>query len=270
MEPGIYYDMSMSDYLAIPAISNSGLTLVNRSPAHYRAGFRKSTKAMDMGTAIHCAVLEPDRFATDYLLLRDVTDRRSAAYKQACAEVAEAKALIAGEVKVVEGASNAVRDNPHCAALISGNIKTEVSVVAVDPETGVRVKCRFDALQDGNKGRDLKKTQDIRDFYKAIANYRYHCQEAFYRDVYYWATGSQLEDFAFIVVEEQPPHANRPIRIDSESLEIGRMVYREDLNEYARCLASGVWPGAAGEPEVVGLPTYEISKFEETLGVVWS
>src|SRR5690554_8185442 len=72
-------EMSNEEYHDLPdSISKSGLDLIVRSPAHYRfAEHREPTRAMVIGTAIHAAILEPDVFATEYLLLRDITDRRS-------------------------------------------------------------------------------------------------------------------------------------------------------------------------------------------------
>src|SRR5690606_39465824 len=64
--------MSNEEYHSLPdSISKSGLDLIARSPAHYRyAERREPTRAMVIGTAIHAAILEPDVFATEYLLLR--------------------------------------------------------------------------------------------------------------------------------------------------------------------------------------------------------
>src|SRR5690625_4787601 len=83
--PCFIANMPNSVYHSTPeGISSSGLKQMLRSPAHYK--FQASTpptRAMEIGTSIHTALLEPDRFAHEYVLLRDVKDRRSSEYKQA-------------------------------------------------------------------------------------------------------------------------------------------------------------------------------------------
>ena len=64
-------DLSNRDYHAHPAISKSGLDLISRSPAHYRYRAPKEpSRAMEIGTAIHTALLEPDRYAAEYVIDR--------------------------------------------------------------------------------------------------------------------------------------------------------------------------------------------------------
>ena len=66
------------------AISASGLKLFMRSPAHYYAAYldpnrveRQPTPAMRLGTATHCAILEPTRFNAEYAVIPESIDRRT-------------------------------------------------------------------------------------------------------------------------------------------------------------------------------------------------
>ena len=265
MKPGIYTSDQLTNeaYHASEGISKSGLDLILRSPAHYRFGERKeATRAMEIGTALHCAVLEPERFATDYMLLKEVTDRRASAYKEACKVWSAERVLTGIEADRVAGMQESALSNPHLAQYLNVPGRCELSVYAIDPETGVLVKCRFDKLTDSGYAVDLKKTQDLRDFGKSVANYGYHMQAAFYMDVYEWATGDKLQGFVFAAVEELLPHASAPLVLDDESLDIGRMMYRKALNTYAECLNDDDWPGIACEPETIQLPSWYINQFE--------
>ncbi len=266
MKPGIYTcdQLSNKQYHAADGISKSGLDLIMRSPAHYRFGERKeATRAMEIGTALHCAILEPERFATDYMLLRNVTDRRSSEYKEACKVWSSERVLTGLEADRVAGMQESAFSNPHLSQYLSVPGRCELSMFATDPETGVLVKCRFDKLTDSGFAVDLKKTQDLRDFAKSVANYGYHMQAAFYLDVYKWATGDDLSAFVFAAVEELLPHASAPFGLDEEALEIGRMLYRKALNTYAECLEADEWPGIACEPETIQLPSWYINQFEQ-------
>ncbi len=76
MKPGIYRGIPNDVYHGGPGISKSGLDLIRKSPAHYRAvvtaandnGERRPTAAQALGTALHMLVLEPSEFARTYTL----------------------------------------------------------------------------------------------------------------------------------------------------------------------------------------------------------
>lgn len=247
--------MSNDAYHAYDGISKSGLDLVARSPAHYAyRTAHEPSRAMVIGSATHAAILEPELFAQQYMLLRDVTDRRSSAYKQAAEQFGADNVLTGTEADSVIGMQNAIQLNRHLQSLLAQTGWCEISVFATDPVTGVLVKCRFDKLLNNLQSIDLKTTQDLRDFDKSVANYRYHVQQAFYTDVFEWATGKQLQSFDFAVIEKDAPNASRLFRLDSEATAYGRKLYREALNTYADCLSKNEWPMPDGSLEYVGLP----------------
>lgn len=52
-DPGIYLDVPFEDYLQWDAISNSKLSLANRSLAHFKAGWNDTeSKALRLGSQI--------------------------------------------------------------------------------------------------------------------------------------------------------------------------------------------------------------------------
>ena len=67
---GFYEDMPNETYHASEGVSKSGLDLMDRSPAHYKnPKLRKSTRNMEIGTAIHAGILEPERFDKEYVIV---------------------------------------------------------------------------------------------------------------------------------------------------------------------------------------------------------
>ncbi len=77
MKPGVYDGIPNAEYHNGPGVSNSGLSLVRRSPLHYLAktlaardnkAVSVSTPAQFIGTAFHALLLEPEMFIRDYTL----------------------------------------------------------------------------------------------------------------------------------------------------------------------------------------------------------
>lgn len=73
MTPGIYFDISNEDYHAGDGVSKSQLDMVALSPALLQ--WQKSApvdteklKALDMGTALHCLLLEPEEFDKRFIV----------------------------------------------------------------------------------------------------------------------------------------------------------------------------------------------------------
>jgi len=261
----IIENMPNADYHAADGISKSGLDLIARSPAHFRySAPRTASRNMEIGTAIHTAILEPERFASEYMLLRDVDDRRASAYKEAAKIYGGERTLTSSEADKVAGMQEAVWSNPEAVAFLRNQItRREVSFFTTDPITGVKVKARFDATC-GIAGLDLKKTQDARPefFIKSIWNYRYHVQQAFYSDVFEWETGESLDDFRFLAVEEDAPNACKLYRLPHDLVAHGRKLYRTALNTYAECLNSGHWPGLSGATETIHPTGWMLAEIE--------
>jgi len=62
----VNFDMAAEKYHAVDALSKSMMSKILKSPAHYRAALeehQEPSKAMQMGTAIHTAVLEPHLYS---------------------------------------------------------------------------------------------------------------------------------------------------------------------------------------------------------------
>lgn len=253
-------NMSNTEYHAESAsISNSGLSLVDRSPAHYRyQPPNVSTRPMVIGSAIHAAILEPALFDETYLLLKEVKDRRAAAYKDAIKTHDPDMVLTGPESDYVIGMRESAS---HCAAahkLLTADGRAELSVFTTDPVTGVRVKAKLDWVTAAGQAVDLKKTTDARErnFGNSVARYRYYVQQAFYSDVWFWETGEHLQSFQFFAIEERLPHASKLWELDTEAVNHGRKIYRENLNTYADCLAADEWPAYDQEHNLLSLPVW--------------
>ncbi len=257
--------MPNADYHQYEGISNSGLNLVARSPAHYfHSAPWKSTRAMEIGTAFHTALLEPDRYGSEYQVVRGINDRRKPEYKEASKIYGSDRTLTDSEGASVEVMAESIRANRAAQEILSAPGWSEVSAFVEDPDTGVLMRCRFDWLTEDGRALDLKKTQDSRamQFGKSMHNYRYHCQVAMYMHIYRLITGESLHRMPLLAVEEQPPCANVLYDIEPLALEYGYRKYREALTDYAIALESNEWPAYEHEG-VLTLPDYVLRDMEE-------
>lgn len=251
-------------YHSCKSISKSGLDLFDRSPAHLHfAEPFKSSRAMVIGTAIHTALLEPERFEKEYLLLESVTDRRSAVYKDAIKHTPEENVLVSTEAKNVKSMVETAQANADFQEYARQGYDVELSFFGICSETGVPVRCRFDMITHDGRALDLKKTRDARydDFSRSIMNYRYHVQHAFYSHVYECVTGQQLKSFAFFAVEENSPHTNAIYQLCDESVSIGKQLMLENLNAYASCEnpSDSIWTPKT----IISLPVWYLNQFAQ-------
>lgn len=250
IQPGIYDNISNDAYHAGPGVSKTGLwTIYTQSPAHYRFGVREEKNHFDVGTAIDNAILEPEKFAAE--VMKGPDDRRGNKWKDAEAEATNTGRLLltSGDYELVE----TIRDAVHADSWINSIITSSKAVVqqsayALDPATGMLVRCRPDLRRpDLNLKVDLKSARSAHpaEFARAVINYGYHAQEAHYTDTWAAAGGGD-EAFAFLVVEKKPPYAFAVYELPPSIVEEGRVAMRKALDVYAECERSGVWPAFGG------------------------
>jgi exodeoxyribonuclease VIII len=109
---------------------------------------------------------------------------------------------------------------------------------------------------------DLKTTVNAHPeaFARDAFKYRYHCQAAFYSDAKQIVENlPQTPRFCFIVVEKEFPYAVAVYWLDDQSIDLGRRVYRKDLETYAWCREIDSWPGY-DEIRTLRLPRYAFVK----------
>jgi hypothetical protein len=264
---GFYVNVPNADYHASPGISKSGLDLVSKSPAHYKFSEPfKTTPALKLGTAIHSAILEPELFATEYMALKTVEDRRKSEYKEAVKTFGADNVLIKQETLIIDGVTESLETNQDAMEILSVPGWNEVSVFATD-ENGILLKCRFDRLAENGLAIDIKTTKDATayGFSKSVNDYRYHVQAAFYGYVFKLATGKDLIGFTFIALEKEAPFCNKVFTLEPEAVEIGHFYMRKDLQLYTEAYNSDYWAMPDNSLEEIGLPNWAYNKYEEEL-----
>lgn len=259
--PGVYPDLTNAQHHADPAIGASGLKAIARSPLHYWARYidpdrepDEPTPAMKLGTATHCAVLEPARFAEEYVEVPEGLDRRTKEGKALWAELQASgrEPISARDASYVRSMTAAARAHPVSRILFGLAPRFERSIFWRDAATGVVCKIRPDlfvepcAMFPNGLIVDLKTTEDASpDGFPAQAwRLDMHLQGAFYADGFCAALGTPVPPaFLWLAVEKDAPHATAYYSLGGDLLAHGRREYRRHLDTYARCLRDNIWPG---------------------------
>lgn len=273
-------DMDEAEYRANPAIANSDLTLIRRSPAHLLARRRnpeKTTQAKLDGRALHAAILEPDLFMQRYCVLPDDMPRDLRHHRNAKAPSPDTLASIrawdaweasnggritldaedyARKMAVAEN----VRNHPDLKPYFDAPGEAELSVFATDPVTGTPVKGRLDRRVIINGYRvvlDPKSSDDPRPdaFSRSAYQYGYFQQCAFYTDICAWA-GEPIDLFLFIAFEKEDPYGIKVYEVSEDDMEFGRRQYRSALDTYAECAKNNDFPTYNTGIEVLTRPAY--------------
>ncbi len=261
--PGAHYALPFADYLAIDALSASGMKRLLQSPLHYQADrlvARKPSAAMNFGIAAHLLTLEPDRFALE-VVAEPRLDRRTKAGKQ---EAEEWEARNAGRlvfdaqtIDALHGAAGAVRAHPAAGLLFSDG-HPEVSLQWVDAESGAACKARVDWLRNDFVPVDLKTTGDASPagVVRAFARGRYHIQAAHYMSGVRHVFGTEPRAFVFVFVERDPPHAVACYVLPADALAVGAALCARCMNLYVECRLAQQWPGYSDLIETIELPPW--------------
>jgi hypothetical protein len=172
-------------------------------------------------------------------------------------------AISATDYKNMMGMLRAI-DRHHTAPGLLRDISTEQSFFWKD-ENGLLRKCRTDAIpNNGAMVLDLKTTDDVSEygFGRTIAQRRYHVQGAWYLDILRALYGSDAPRiFAFIAVQKTRPYDVAIHYLTAEQIDLGRMLYQQDLARLYECQRTGVWHGQDGGKLIQAvLPRYEMNK----------
>lgn len=239
--------LSFDAYRALPGLNWSSLKVMHQSPAHYRAALdapREDTPALILGRATHTAILEAGAFDSRYVVYDGI--KRGKAWDEFSLDAScdGREVLSRAEWTLALAMQRATRSDPAIRYVVGG--QAEVSMAATLPD-GTEAKGRADCIHPDYGIVDLKTTLDAspRGFAASCARYLYHCQAAYYVDIYRAATGKDAP-FTILAVEKKPPHVVEVYRVPESALDVGRYVYLGLLERLRECEASGVWPGYGG------------------------
>ena len=274
MEAPKLQTVGFAEYLTHSAVSRSELwTLHNHSPYYYRwnklHGEHEDTAALRYGSALHEAVLEPDRFEGRWGCYDGVRNQRHKAYQEFLVDsgLDPQNVLSPSEWKLLEATRDRVRSLPGPATLLEQG-KAEQSVFWIDEPTGLECKARFDFI-DLERGIavDLKTSKDIGidELGKSFAKYGYALQAVHYMEsmramagqpMIDWENDESLPPFYFLIVSKEAPIEVALFELNRSDLQKAASLRRSMLDLLKKCMESNNWPGIPHEIQTLNLPAW--------------
>ena len=229
------------EYHSKDSISSSGLkTIYKKSVKHFLDQKPFSSKAMELGTAVHTIMLEgSDKFYNDYYLLPKLDLRYKAdkeQYKQHEKLAKGRKLLRDDEMFIIDKLFVNFKSND----LAQKSCKGDVEVSYYGKFNGIDVRVRPDVIGSDFIS-DVKTCQDNspQAFKRDIYKYNYHLQACFYSDV----LGYDPSKFRFIAVETNHPFSVQVYGLKDETIEKGREAYQKALDLWKLYLETGIASG---------------------------
>lgn len=271
--PVLASQMSDEQYHSSPRIGRSGLQLFSRSPRHYWAEYldpnrvrKEPTKAMRIGTALHAAVLEPERVQDKIALeperwpTKAECGRTQEEQKAQFAQENRRKTILKPEeYACVRGMYQSLMRHPLAAEHLTAPGETEYAVLFDHPLTGSPAKIKPDKLnREMELVIDLKTADDASPsaFARSAVDHWYHVQAAWYLDGLFHTEGRMPAGFLFVVVEKEPPYEIALYYAPPEMLILGRKIYQKQLIRYEECRRKNQWPGYPEELQPITLPRW--------------
>ncbi len=292
MKPGIYRNMSVADYDAIPAVRRTFVwNLYDQSPGHavYKRDNRQPKKAWDDGTMVHTALLQPEEFPREYVVMPPFeadpgnlkadgkapspeNARRTSYYKSKVKQFAKmcestgAKVIEQRDYDMAYAIGQGIREHPITSRFFQRGSSNEAVVVAEDPATGLLLKARFDCLveQGMPTGIDIKTTADAhpRAFQQSVRKFGYYFQAAWYLHLLD-LVGLKNANFLFVAGEKTPPYPVVVYECEESTLRLGALHVSKALATYQECEKSGVWPYYGLGIETIQLSDFDLKELEK-------
>lgn len=262
--PSITGSLTNEEYRKVKAYSKSDLDLIHRSPA--LLDWAKNcpsdgSPAVDRGTDLHCALLEPDEFKAKYVRMPEYDLRSSAGRANAEAF----RESMSGSGRIIQTATehdmvitmrDSVLAHPVARRYLESECRNEHSVFWNNDE--LKLKCRPDCLPDaemfGPLIMDVKKVSSMEHIARSIRDFRYYVQAPYYQDGVKELYG-ELPRFVFVAVSEKRSigrHEVRVFELSTDWTDMGRSEYLADLDVVREIEEFGI----GSDVEVMQMPKW--------------
>lgn len=232
------------------------------------------TVDMLLGISAHVMCLEPDEFGKRYAVMPDYendpenrtadgkqsTSKATGYYKQKASEFRKSNSdreiITQIDYDTILQCIVAIDSKPGVRDLIDSCDREKVLLGEI---AGIKCKGRVDLIKPGYLC-DLKTTRTVepREFGRTFSNLRYGFKMAFYRELAN-QNGYDIKQVQIIAQETSGDFDTVVYDIPDAVLRTGMLRVYSALEDYKRCMESGVWPGVdRGEPSLpVLVPSWD-------------
>jgi len=248
MRNEIVYNLPDAVYFAADGISKHTLDQFEKNPwaffrrlADVKPAPVEETPALAFGTAVHCAILTPDKLADTVVAQpEDITYRRGKAWDIFKASNAGKTILTQDQMDCLLGLTETLKKFEPAKEILEAcsSDNREVATFWTHAKfPDLQLKSKLDFISDnGALVGDLKTCQDASPagFAKACDQFAYARQAAFYLDAIEAATGKAPSVFAFLAIEKEYPFTPALYTFDADSdfINTGRIGYLLALRKY--------------------------------------
>ena len=275
--PGRYQDIPRSLYDAIPAMNATTIkAMETQSPAHARWAQEEeeTSDALLFGEGFHCATLEPIEFPKRFVLWPDQkqgetpkkkTDpqpiggrRGTKAFDAFCTSHLPRKVIREKDYNAIQAMAEQLHSHPAMQPILARRpFYREVTLIWIDPHTGMLCKARADVLIDDEHPTllDYKTTANAKPalFGTQVYNYGYDIGAAHYcmgqKEL---SPEKPLPNMIIPAIEKAPPYKPVIYRVAIETMRLGWMRTRSGMDRYAECLRTDRWPGY-GDDKIIDI-----------------
>jgi hypothetical protein len=235
------------------SLSHSGAKLILEAPAKFKHDVldcspTPPTDAMIFGSAVHCAVLNPqDRDELVVVVDSDTWRGKDAQEAKKDAIATDRAPVLAKDWAKAERMAEVVRAHPIAGPFIKDATMFERAVFW--EADGIVKRCKPDFMGGRNNGifawGDYKTTTDASQaaFSKAVANFGYHTGFAHYDEGIRAVTGEPETSFVIIAQEKTEPYLVNVFVLSSDYKQMGEQRMQRAVQVYKRCMETGEWPG---------------------------
>lgn len=236
-------DIPNAEYHSHEAISSSGLKYIyeTKSVYHYlNREYKEPTEAMELGSATHTAILEPEKFQDEYLITPEL-DRRKKHGKQLYEQyksqaIEQNKTLLRHKnYELIKKMKASVYSYPLAYELLQGIV--ELSHFALIDEVDVRIRPDID-IPKKQCIVDLKTCNDNSPF--GFGQAIYHRNYDLQAYMYCLVKGYPCENFRFIAVENKHPYSTEVYALSEKSIENGKKKFEQALSQWKYYKITGI------------------------------
>lgn len=240
-------------------VSKSLLFDFYKSPYKWLHGKNKEvSKAMELGTIIHHAVLEPEKPLESLVAVSPYVDYRTKDAREWRDSQRIAGKVIATEEEVSMAKACAEVFREDYSQKFQAKTQNEVAVFGKIGET--EVKGMIDMVPNGLDCLiDLKTTASIdslESLQRNIVNRGMHWQAALYLDLWNAASGEKRIRFVFCFMETEYPHETAWVELSENLIDIGRAGYMNAIAKWQICVATDTWPKVIEGIAMIETPKY--------------